>query len=77
MDALTPSERRVARLAAGGRSNKEIAHQLFVTVRTVETHLSHVYDKLDLNARDGLTAVLDENLSGAPRCEGGAPAPSS
>ena len=58
VDALTPSERRVARLAAGGRTNKEIARELFVTVRTVETHLSHVYEKLDLNAREGLAAVL-------------------
>lgn len=44
-DALTASERRVALPAAGGHSNRQIAESLFVTVRTVETHLSHAYDK--------------------------------
>ena len=45
---LTVSERRVAELAAEGRSNPEIAQALFVTRKTVETHLGHVYRKLDI-----------------------------
>lgn len=57
-DALTPSERRVAILAAEGRSNREIAQSLFVTTRTVETHLSHAYDKLEINARAQLARAL-------------------
>ena len=44
-DALTASERRVAELAAGGSSNKEIAQSLFVTLRTVELHLSNAYNE--------------------------------
>jgi DNA-binding CsgD family transcriptional regulator len=48
---LTPTERRVAELAATGRSNKEIARTLFVTVNTVEGHLSHAYAKLGVRSR--------------------------
>ncbi len=58
-DALTPSERRVAELAATGRSNPEIAQLLFVTRRTVETHLTSAYRKLDVRSREELAVVLD------------------
>ena len=47
-DALTPAERRIARLAAGGRTNRQIAQELLVTQRTVETHLTHTFAKLDI-----------------------------
>ena len=53
-DALTPSERRIAALAGDGRSNREIAQTLFVTTKTVETHLRHVYRKLDISGRTQL-----------------------
>jgi DNA-binding CsgD family transcriptional regulator len=56
--ALTASERRVAELAAQDKSNKEIAQALFVTVKTVEVHLSSVYRKLAINSRRQLTAAL-------------------
>jgi DNA-binding NarL/FixJ family response regulator len=46
VDALTPSERRVAALAASDRSNKVIAQELFVTTKSVEVHLSNTYRKL-------------------------------
>lgn len=49
--ALTPSERRVAELAAGGASNREIAQGLFVSLRTVETHLTSTYRKLRIDTR--------------------------
>ena len=49
--ALTASERRVAELAAEGLSNPEIAQALFVTRKTVETHLGHVYRKLGITGR--------------------------
>jgi DNA-binding CsgD family transcriptional regulator len=57
-EALTPSERRVAELAAQGRSNPQIAQDLFVTVNTVETHLRRVYRKLDIGSRDQLPVAL-------------------
>ena len=58
VESLTPSELRVARLAAEGRSNREIAQALFVTGATVETHMGHVFQKLDLNSRAALPAAL-------------------
>lgn len=57
-DALTPSELRVAELAAGGRTNRQIAQALFVTQRTVENHLTSAYAKLGITARPELAAVL-------------------
>lgn len=56
--SLTPSERRTAELAAEGLSNREIAQQLFVTVKTVEVHLSNAYRKLDIRGRPQLAAAL-------------------
>jgi DNA-binding CsgD family transcriptional regulator len=55
---LSETELRVARLAAQGRSNKQIASELYVTVHTVEKHLSHVYAKLGVHSRGQLAAVL-------------------
>jgi DNA-binding CsgD family transcriptional regulator len=64
-DALTASERRVADLAIQGLSNREIAQSLFLSRRTVETHLTHVYRKLDVTDRAGLSAALrDSGASG-------------
>src|SRR5262249_37597058 len=53
-DALTASERKVAELAAAGLSNKEVAAQLFISVATVEAHLSNVYAKLGIRSRSQL-----------------------
>jgi DNA-binding CsgD family transcriptional regulator len=55
---LTASERRVAELAAEGLSNPEIAQALFVTRKTVETHLGSVYRKLGISGRGKLHRVL-------------------
>jgi DNA-binding CsgD family transcriptional regulator len=60
VESLTPSERRVADLAAEGHSNREIAQTLFLTVKTVESHLSNVYRKLGVRSRRELGAVLAE-----------------
>ncbi|MCA1697432.1 MAG: helix-turn-helix transcriptional regulator [Actinobacteria bacterium] len=57
-DALTPGARRVARLAADGLSNREIAQDLWVTLRTVEGHLTQAYMKLDICSREQLAAAL-------------------
>lgn len=58
VDALTPSELRVARMAADGLANRDIAQALFVTVKTVEVHLSRAYRKLDVGSREELPRVL-------------------
>ena len=63
--ALTPSERRVAELAAQGLTNRDIAQSLFITEKTVETHLGHVYDKLDVRSRHKLAEVLAPAASAA------------
>jgi ATP/maltotriose-dependent transcriptional regulator MalT len=55
---LTPTEARVAELAADGLSNKEIAQSLVVSVNTVETHLSHTYSKLGVRSRSQLAGIL-------------------
>ena len=59
VESLTPSELRVARMAAEGMTNREIAQNLFVTAKTIETHLRHVYQKLGVARRTELAGVLD------------------
>ncbi|MGI8808745.1 MAG: AAA family ATPase [Acidimicrobiales bacterium] len=56
--ALTPTEVRVARLAAVGRTNREIAHELFISPKSVEAHLSRIYAKLGIRSRVQLGATL-------------------
>ena len=51
VEALTPQELRVARLAAAGRTNREIAVELYVTLKTVEGHLARAYAKLGIDGR--------------------------
>jgi DNA-binding CsgD family transcriptional regulator len=58
VESLTASERRVAELAAAGRSNRDIAQELFVSPKTVENHLGRVYDKLSVSGRRELSGVL-------------------
>ena len=69
LEALTASELRVARLAAEGRTNRQIAEGLFVSQRTVETHLRHVFQKLDIGGREQLPSELTAPArdSAAPR----------
>ncbi|GLZ53123.1 LuxR family transcriptional regulator [Actinomycetospora sp. NBRC 106378] len=58
-EALTPSEADVARFAARGLSNRDIAQALFVTQRTVELHLTNCYRKLHIDGRTQLAGSLD------------------
>jgi len=65
-DSLTPSERRVAQLAAAGMKNARIAEQLFVTTKTVEGHLSRVYQKLGVQSREELRRVVTTAMASRP-----------
>jgi DNA-binding CsgD family transcriptional regulator len=57
-DALTPSELRVAEMAGAGMSNPQVAQALFVTRNTIETHLRHIYEKLDIHSREEISRTL-------------------
>ncbi len=77
-DALTPTEQKIARLVAGGRSNPDIASQLFLSRHTVEAHVSHILTKLQAKSRveiargRGRSGVERPGLDSASGC----PAPS-
>jgi DNA-binding CsgD family transcriptional regulator len=58
VESLTASELRVARLAVEGATNREIAQRLFVTQKTVETHLRHAFQKVGVRGRDELRRAL-------------------
>jgi DNA-binding CsgD family transcriptional regulator len=66
VEALTPSELRIVRLAAEGRTNREIAHELYLTIKTVEGHLSRAYTKLGIDGRTQLSRVLEGEKSRVP-----------
>lgn len=55
---LTPSEQRISQMAADGATNPQIAQALFVTVKTVESHLANAYRKLEISSRRELPAAL-------------------
>jgi DNA-binding CsgD family transcriptional regulator len=58
MAALTPRQRQVCELAAAGKTNRAIAQQLFLSVKTVETHLAAAYEKLGVETREALLGAL-------------------
>jgi DNA-binding CsgD family transcriptional regulator len=66
LEALTPSELRVVRLAAEGKTNREIAHALYVTMKTVEGHLARAYGKLEISGRGELPQVLEVEKTRVP-----------
>jgi DNA-binding NarL/FixJ family response regulator len=59
VDSLTPGELRVAQRAAEGLTNREIAEDLYVTVKTVEMHLANTYGKLEIRSRTQLPDALE------------------
>ena len=56
--ALTPRQRQICQLAATGKGNRAIASELFLSIKTVETHLAAAYRKLGVSARAELAATL-------------------
>jgi DNA-binding NarL/FixJ family response regulator len=59
-EALTPQELQVAILAADGKTNREVGKQLFLSPKTIEWHLGHVYRKLGISSRSKLVRALEE-----------------
>ncbi len=66
VDGLTASDRRVAEQAAAGASNADIAHTLFLTVKTLEMHLTRTYRKLDIGGRAELARALESGTGSPP-----------
>jgi len=60
--ALTAQELAVARLVAAGMSNRQVAAELFVSIKTVQFHLTHIYSKLRLSSRTELAASLRDDV---------------
>jgi DNA-binding NarL/FixJ family response regulator len=58
VESLTPSQRRVSELAAGGMTNRQIAQTLFLTVKTIESHLAAAYNNLGIRSRGELAGAL-------------------
>ncbi len=59
-EALSATELAVAQLAAGGRTNREIAEKLFISPHTVNTHLRHLFEKLGVNSRLALSRIVQD-----------------
>jgi DNA-binding CsgD family transcriptional regulator len=72
---LTAREREIAQLAAGGLTSAEIGRRLFLSSRTVDSHLGRVYAKLAVANRTGLAAVMNAGRSVEGTAGGGASVP--
>jgi DNA-binding CsgD family transcriptional regulator len=59
-DRLTPQELQIAMAAADGATNRQVAERLFVSAKTIEYHLSHIYRKLTITSRSELHAALSD-----------------
>jgi DNA-binding CsgD family transcriptional regulator len=66
VEALTASELRIVRLAREGRSNRQIAQDLYLSIKTVEGHLGRAYGKLDITTRSELERVLGPEKARVP-----------
>ncbi|WP_327131282.1 LuxR family transcriptional regulator [Streptomyces sp. NBC_01343] len=74
-EALTPAELKVALLVAQGRSNPEIASALFLSARTVQTHVSHILAKLQVRSRAAVAAQAAARRPGPEAAPGAVPGP--
>jgi DNA-binding NarL/FixJ family response regulator len=66
LSALSPREREVADQVASGKTNRNVAETLFLSEKTVETHLARIYDKLGVRSRTALTAIITRGGASAP-----------
>jgi DNA-binding NarL/FixJ family response regulator len=66
LQALSPRELRVVQLAAEGRTNREIAYQLYVTLKTIEGHLARAYTKLGIERRHELSKFFEGEKTRVP-----------
>lgn len=62
---LTPRQREIAMLVRAGLSNREIAERFVLSVRTVDTHVSHIFDRVGVNTRADLASVLSSKILSA------------
>jgi DNA-binding NarL/FixJ family response regulator len=69
LESLTDRELRVARLATEGKTNPQIAAELFLSQKTVETHLRNIFHKIDVSSRVALARAIDraDRTAGTPR----------
>lgn len=66
VEALTPSELRIVQLARQGHTNRQIARELYLSIKTVEGHLARAYGKLDITSRTELNQVLEPEKARVP-----------
>jgi DNA-binding CsgD family transcriptional regulator len=66
VEALTAGELRIVRLARDGRSNRQIAQDLYLSIKTVEGHLARAYSKLDITTRSELDRVFESEKARVP-----------
>jgi DNA-binding CsgD family transcriptional regulator len=69
LDELTPQELQIGLLLAGGKTTRETAAALFLSPKTAEYHLRHVYQKLGIHSREELAQALGSPTRGAGRPE--------
>jgi DNA-binding CsgD family transcriptional regulator len=70
---LTPSEQRVAELAACGLTNRDIGAAVFISPKTVESNLARIYSKLGIHTRAELGRVIGQQNARKPRVSSGGP----
>jgi DNA-binding CsgD family transcriptional regulator len=63
INSLSRAELRVALLVGRGRTNREVADELYISARTVDSHLQRIYRKLDLRSRTELALLVAEELT--------------
>jgi DNA-binding CsgD family transcriptional regulator len=67
LDSLTRTEAAVARLAAEGNTDRQIAEKLFISPHTAHTHLRHIFEKLGVNSRVHLSRIIDNRFGAATK----------